>query len=66
MSCTPSRRGRDPRKFGAANELRHHRRGVKRPGTDFTYARPETIVECGDLLIVSASTNLVEKFAALT
>jgi trk system potassium uptake protein TrkA len=40
--------------------------GVKRPGTDFTYARPETIVERGDLLIVSGPTNLVEKFAALT
>jgi trk system potassium uptake protein TrkA len=40
--------------------------GVKRPGTDFTYARPETMVETGDLLIVSGPTNLVEKFAALT
>jgi trk system potassium uptake protein len=40
--------------------------GIKRPGTDFTYARPETMVERGDLLIVSGPTNLVEKFAALT
>jgi trk system potassium uptake protein TrkA len=40
--------------------------GVKRPGTDFTYARPETVVERGDLLIVSGPTILVEKFAALT
>jgi trk system potassium uptake protein TrkA len=40
--------------------------GIKRPGTDFTYARPETTVERGDLLIVSGPTNLVEKFAALT
>jgi trk system potassium uptake protein TrkA len=40
--------------------------GIKRPGTDFTYARPETVVERGDLLIVSGPTNLVEKFAALT
>jgi len=39
--------------------------GIKRPGTDFTYARPETMVERGDLLIVSGPTNLVEKFAAL-
>jgi trk system potassium uptake protein TrkA len=40
--------------------------GVKRPRTDFTYARPETRVERGDLLIVSGPTKLVEKFAALT
>lgn len=40
--------------------------GIKRPGTDFTYARPETMVERGDLLIVSGPTKLVEKFAALT
>lgn len=40
--------------------------GIKRPGTDFTYARPETMVERGDLLIVSGPTNLVEKFASLT
>jgi trk system potassium uptake protein len=40
--------------------------GIKRPGIDFTYARPETMVEHGDLLIVSGPTNLVEKFAALT
>lgn len=40
--------------------------GVKRPRTDFTYARPETMVDAGDLLIVSGPTKLVEKFAALT
>jgi trk system potassium uptake protein len=40
--------------------------GIKRPGTDFTYARPETMVERGDLLIVFGPINLVEKFAALT
>jgi trk system potassium uptake protein TrkA len=40
--------------------------GVKRPKTDFTYARPDTRIEAGDLLIVSGATKLVEKFAALT
>jgi trk system potassium uptake protein TrkA len=40
--------------------------GIKRPGTDFTYARPETVVRGGDVLIVSGPTKLVEKFAALT
>jgi trk system potassium uptake protein TrkA len=40
--------------------------GVKRPRTDFTYARPETLVDAGDLLIVSGPTKLVERFAALT
>ena len=39
--------------------------GVKRPRTDFTYARPETVVEHGDILIVSGATHLVEQFAAL-
>ncbi|MDU7521845.1 MAG: TrkA family potassium uptake protein [Roseomonas mucosa] len=40
--------------------------GVKRQGADFTYARPETRVEAGDLLIVSGPTKLVEAFAART
>lgn len=39
--------------------------GVKRPKTDFTYARPETLIQPGDLLIVSGPTDLVERFAAL-
>lgn len=40
--------------------------GVKRHGEGFTYARPETVVEAGDLLIVSGSTRQVERFAAIT
>lgn len=40
--------------------------GVKRPKQDFTYARPETVVECDDLLIISGRIDLVEKFAAIT
>ena len=40
--------------------------GVKSRGADFTYARPETYVSPGDLLIVSGRTNLVEKFSAIT
>lgn len=40
--------------------------GIKRPKEDFTYARPETLVEEGDLLIVSGRTDLVEKFASIT
>lgn len=39
--------------------------GIKRPGADFTYARPETMVRHDDVLIVSGATTLVEKFAAL-
>jgi trk system potassium uptake protein TrkA len=39
--------------------------GVKRPGQDFTYARPETEVHRGDQLIVSGATDLVERFCAL-
>jgi len=40
--------------------------GVKRPGTDFQRAVPETEVHAGDLLIVSGPTDLVERFAAVT
>jgi trk system potassium uptake protein len=40
--------------------------GVKRPGEDFTYARPETTVHRRDQLIVSGATDLVERFCALT
>jgi trk/ktr system potassium uptake protein len=40
--------------------------GIKRPKEDFTYARPETLVQKDDLLIVSGPTALVEKFAAIT
>ncbi|MCR4264883.1 TrkA family potassium uptake protein [Nitratireductor sp. ZSWI3] len=40
--------------------------GVKRARADFTYATPETVVEHGDLLIVSGPTDLVEKFAAVS
>jgi len=40
--------------------------GVKTRGEDFTYARPETPVRPGDMLIVSGPTDLVEKFSAVT
>lgn len=39
--------------------------GVKRPHQDFTYAKPDTLVVEGDLLIVSGPTRSVERFAAL-
>jgi trk system potassium uptake protein TrkA len=40
--------------------------GIKRPGQDFTYATAETVIERGDVLIVSGSTDQVEHFADLT
>lgn len=40
--------------------------GVKRRHEDFTYATAETVVERGDLLIVSGPTQMVERFAAIT
>lgn len=40
--------------------------GVKSPKTDFTYARPDTLVNPDDLLIVAGETRAVERFAALT
>jgi trk system potassium uptake protein len=38
--------------------------GVKRRGEDFTHAVPETVVQSGDLLIVSGASHLIEKFAS--
>lgn len=38
--------------------------GVKRGGEDFTHAVPTTLVQDGDLLIVSGASDLIEKFAA--
>lgn len=40
--------------------------GVKRPGEDFTYGRPDTMVRPGDLLIVAGPTAEVEAFAGKT
>lgn len=37
--------------------------GIKRPGEDFSYGRPETLVLPGDLLIVAGPTREVEAFA---
>ena len=39
--------------------------GVKRPNEDFEYARPETTVDQGDLLIISGTRTQVECFVAL-
>lgn len=40
--------------------------GVKRMGQPFTYATERTVIEPGDLLIVSGSVGQVESFADLT
>lgn len=37
--------------------------GVKRPGEPFIYARPETALEPGDLLIVAAEAKALQTFA---
>ena len=39
---------------------------VKRPGEEFTYATPDTVVHRGDVLIISGRINQVEAFANLT
>lgn len=46
---------------------RHHVTviGVKTPGQPFTYASTETVVTAVDLIIVSGSTDAVERFASL-
>lgn len=38
--------------------------GVKRRHQDFIYARPETIVQAGDLLIIAGPTRAIERFSA--
>lgn len=40
--------------------------GIKRPGQDFTYATAETVVEPGDVIIVTGKTPAVEAFAELS
>jgi trk system potassium uptake protein len=40
--------------------------GVKMTGSDFTYARPETMVYGGALLIVAGETGKVQRFSAVT
>ena len=40
--------------------------GVKRLGQDFTHATPETVVEDGDLIIVSGPQTGVERFSELS
>lgn len=39
---------------------------VKRPGEDFTYATPETVVSLRDVLIVAGKAEATERFAELT
>jgi trk system potassium uptake protein TrkA len=39
--------------------------GVKRAGEDFTHATPETVVQAGDLIIVSGPERGVERFSDL-
>ncbi|ASR38455.1 potassium transporter [Prauserella marina] len=39
--------------------------GIKRPGTGFTYATPETVVNADDILIVAGERDRVENFADL-
>ncbi|MBK1785013.1 potassium channel family protein [Prauserella cavernicola] len=40
--------------------------GVKRPGSEFTYATPETVIAPRDLLVVAGRREDVETFADLT
>ncbi len=40
--------------------------GVKRPGAGFTHATPETVVEAGDMLVITGGNAQVEAFAAAT
>ncbi|MFF1506466.1 potassium channel family protein [Streptomyces sp. NPDC058326] len=39
--------------------------GIKRPGEDFTYATADTVVEEGDIIVVTGRTGAVETFTEL-
>ncbi|MEV6245749.1 TrkA family potassium uptake protein [Streptomyces sp. NPDC051742] len=39
--------------------------GIKRPGEDFTYATADTVVEPGDIIVVTGKTGAVETFTEL-
>jgi trk system potassium uptake protein TrkA len=40
--------------------------GIKPPGEDFTYATAETVVQKGDVIVVTGKTHAVETFAELS
>ncbi|MCK8434078.1 TrkA family potassium uptake protein [Streptomyces sp. D2-8] len=40
--------------------------GIKRPGEGFTYATAETVVQKGDVIVVTGRTRAVESFAELS
>ncbi|CAL9640486.1 potassium channel family protein [Streptomyces sp. NPDC057340] len=40
--------------------------GIKRPGEDFTYATADTVVQTGDVIVVTGKTRAVETFADLS
>ncbi|MFC4466354.1 potassium channel family protein [Streptomyces xiangluensis] len=40
--------------------------GIKRPGEGFTYATADTVVQKGDVLVVTGKTHAVESFAELS
>jgi trk system potassium uptake protein len=54
----------------AESELRRQHKvtvvGIKRPGEDFTYGRPDTMVRQGDILIIAGKIHEVEAFAGKT
>ncbi|GAA2712325.1 potassium channel family protein [Actinoplanes palleronii] len=56
--------GRTLRDLGLRNTWGITVVGTKRPGEDFTYATPETVVPQGCVLIVAGDTAKVEAFAA--
>ena len=39
--------------------------GVKRAGAEFTYATAETVLQEGDLVVVSGTSHAVESFSEL-
>ncbi|WP_229914418.1 cation:proton antiporter regulatory subunit [Streptomyces capitiformicae] len=40
--------------------------GIKRPGEGFTYAAAETVIQKGDVIVVTGKIHDVESFAELS
>ena len=64
-TCAPREaEGRSLAEVGLRKEYGVTVVGVKGPGREFEFARPETVVPRGGLLIVAGKTDQVERFAA--
>ncbi len=64
---TPPKKVQDVTLAASAVRTQYHLTivGVRTPGSEFTYATPETVLTADDLIIVSGRISDIEEFAAL-